>query len=81
MSKRKLKIESHAREYGRKGGSMIRIKGQWLTRAGFPPGASVELTVCSPGVIELRLCAPPQLVGDDFRNILERLTVATEGKR
>lgn len=71
-----MKIEERA-EYGKTASSQIRIKGQWLTKAGFPPGAAVELTVCSPGVIELRLCAPPQLRGQDFTTLLDRLTAAT----
>jgi len=74
--KRRLKIEERV-EYGKTSSSMIRIKGQWLAKAGFPPGASVELTVCSPGVIELRLCSPPQMRGKDFATLLERLTNAT----
>ena len=78
--KRRLKIEERS-EYGKTTSSMIRIKGQWLTKAGFPPGASVELTVCSPGVIELRLCAPPQLRDKDFSTLLDRLTSATAAAR
>jgi len=78
---RKLKIEPFdpQGDYGKTAHSQIRIKGQWLTAAGFPPGASVEPTVCSPGVIELRLCAPPQLRAKDFTAMLDRLTAATKG--
>ena len=47
-------------------GTQLRIKGKWLTKAGFPPGASVLLTVCSAGVVEIRLNAPPQLRGEHF---------------
>lgn len=52
-AKRRLKIEERA-EYGKTASSQIRIKGQWLTRAGFPPGASVAIggrlvALCSNG--------------------------------
>ena len=76
-NKRKLKVEPFDDGFQKVSKSQIRIKGQWLTLAGFPPHSAVELTVCSPGVIELRLCAPPQLHAEDFHNILERLTAAT----
>lgn len=32
----------------------IRLKGRWLERAGFKPGAHVCVTCSAPGVIELR---------------------------
>lgn len=78
--KRKLHVEEYGTGWRKVTKSMIRIKGKWLTLAGFPPGAAVELTVCSPGVIEIRLCAPPQLRSKDFTTLLERLTKATENK-
>lgn len=62
MKTRKLKIESSAdatRKYRTCKPSVIRLKGQWLAQAGFPPGQSVELTAISPGVIEIRLCTVP----------------------
>jgi len=56
--KRKLKVEEfnpHG-DYRKTGSaSMIRIKGRWLQRLGFPAGSSVELTAISPGVLEIRL--------------------------
>jgi hypothetical protein len=55
-------------------GSEIRIRGQWLTRAGFPPGTSVLLTVISPGVVEIRLNAPAAALCRPFGGNLERLT-------
>jgi hypothetical protein len=55
---------------------MLRIKGAWLSAAGFPPGASVVLTVCSPGVIEIRLNAPPP-DSADFARVLQSLAAAT----
>ena len=54
--KRKLKIEEHGGGYGRTAASTIRLKGQWLRKLGFAPGASVELAAISPGVLEIRLC-------------------------
>ena len=56
--KRKLKVEHGPGIYSRpaRAGSMIRLKGQWLRRLGFPPGAAVELLAVSPGVLEIRLC-------------------------
>jgi len=55
---------------------LIRIKGRWLSRLGFPPGSAVELTAVSPGVLEIRLCAPPQLRAADFTATIDRLTEA-----
>jgi hypothetical protein len=37
--------------------SSIRLKGQWLTSAGFHPGERVAVTMVSPGVLEIRLVA------------------------
>lgn len=34
----------------------VRLSGKWLQAAGFNPGAHLDLTVISPGVIELRVC-------------------------
>jgi hypothetical protein len=36
--------------------SIIRLKGQWLSRLGFGSGQYVELTAIPPGVLEIRLC-------------------------
>lgn len=77
MNKRRIKVEEFERSCQTTRGSMIRLKGRWLEQAGFPHGASVELTVCSPGVIEIRLCAPPQLLGSEFQDIGKRLTEAS----
>lgn len=63
--KRRLKIEEQGTRYTpAKRPAMIRLKGQWLRAAGFAPGASVELTVISPGVIEIRLCGEPSTTGE-----------------
>jgi len=32
----------------------IRLIGRWLERAGFKPGAQVQVTCIAPGLIELR---------------------------
>jgi hypothetical protein len=59
--KRKLKVEELATRYKpATRPASIRLKGQWLRAAGFAPGATVELTVVSPGVIEIRICPPIQ---------------------
>jgi hypothetical protein len=47
----------------------VRLKGKWLQAAGFNPGAHLELTVIAPGVIELRVCGPVQLIGADFQTV------------
>ena len=44
----------------------VRLRGKWLQAAGFNPGAHLELTVISTGVIELRVCGPVQLKAADF---------------
>lgn len=36
----------------------IRLTGHWLERAGFKPGANVQVICVAPGVIELRSVAP-----------------------
>lgn len=54
--KRKLRVEEHNASFGKIPASTIRLKGHWLRKLGFAPGASVELTAISPGVLEIRLC-------------------------
>ena len=44
--------------------SLLRIKGNWLTRLGFPHGTSVELTALGPGWLDVRVIGaalPPSL--------------------
>ena len=60
--KRRLKIEEQHQDNGRadylrrsRRVPAVRLKGKWLQAAGFPPGQHLELTVISPGVIELRV--------------------------
>jgi hypothetical protein len=58
---RNLKIEEFnpGAKFRAKPAATVRLKGQWLHAAGFPPGGSVRVTVVSPGVIELRLKDAP----------------------
>lgn len=75
MKTRKLTVEPHGDPVREKkeAGSMIRLKGRWLRRLGFPPGASVELTAVSPGVLEIRLCVPPR-ADEQFTTVVAALT-------
>lgn len=75
--KRTLKIEevseplrNHAGRptYGSRTVPRVRLRGKWLQAAGFNPGAHLELTVVSTGVIELRVCGPVQLKAKDWQN-------------
>ena len=65
---RTLKIEDLGDPW--RGGrfSGIRLKGHWLTDAGFPSGARVTVTIVSPGSMQLRIVsdsptAEPQASG------------------
>ena len=60
--RRILKIEDLGDAWHRKVFSVIRLKGQWLTKAGFHPGLRVAVTVVSPGVMELRLIGQSESV-------------------
>jgi hypothetical protein len=53
--RRILTVENMGDAWRRKVFSGIRLKGQWLTSAGFHPGHRVAVTVVSRGVMELRL--------------------------
>lgn len=59
MKSRRITIEEHDPDGNgyakRAAASKIRLKGRWLQDAGFPPGATVQITVVSRGVIEIRL--------------------------
>lgn len=59
-------------------GSQIRVKGQWLRLAGFPPGSRVHVTLLSAGVLELRL-ASVQPLPPGFTATVARLAAATAG--
>ena len=52
---RTLKIEATGDFWKGRIKPQIRLAGQWLERAGFPPGARVSVTWLAPGVIELRV--------------------------
>jgi hypothetical protein len=52
---RKLKIESRGDYWRKRVTPMVRLKGKWLEVAGFPPGASVRITVYAPECMDLRL--------------------------
>ena len=78
--KRKLKIEEEVREgvYPRRSiVPKVRLCGKWLQAAGLEPGAHVEVTVISRGVIELRICSPVQRSVDGSR-VMSRLDAALE---
>ncbi len=46
--------------------AQIRLKGRWLQRAGFNPGAKVAVTQTQAGVLEIRVCSPVQLTADSL---------------
>jgi hypothetical protein len=50
---RTLKIEDLGDPWRGKRCSGIRLKGRWLTNAGFPSGERVAVTVISPGSMQL----------------------------
>jgi hypothetical protein len=54
MSFRTLKIEEDGDHW--KGGvkPKIRLRGNWLERAGFKPGHRVSVKYVAPGILELR---------------------------
>ena len=78
--KRKLKVEEFnpGAKYRANPATTIRLKGQWLQRAGFLPGQHVTLTVVSPGVIELRLCGMTPKPSADYYLAADRLDHAIE---
>jgi len=53
--KRTLKVELLGDLWRGKTFSGIRLKGHWLTKAGFPAGQNVTVSILSPGVMELRV--------------------------
>ena len=57
---RTLKIEPLGDPWRGKRFSGIRLKGRWLTNAGFPPGERVAVTVVSPGSLHLRIVPDSQ---------------------
>jgi hypothetical protein len=61
--------------------SLIRLKGCWLKQAGFHASAKVEVHHPSPGVIELRVCAPGQLDTSCFTAIEQLNVVLNENSQ
>ena len=57
---RTIKIETLGDPWHGKLFSGIRLKGRWLTNAGFPPGERVAVTVVSPGSMQLRIAPESQ---------------------
>jgi len=51
---RTLKIEALGDFFKGQVKPIIRIKGNWLERAGFAPGSRVQVIYVAPGVMELR---------------------------
>jgi len=51
---RSLKIEADGDGWAGKIKPKIRLKGNWLERAGFRPGGRVKVTSVTVGVMELR---------------------------
>ena len=54
--KRRLRIEEHAEPrppFHVYKAARIRLKGQWLKKAGFLPGSTVEVRVKDTGLLEL----------------------------
>jgi hypothetical protein len=54
---RTLKIEADGDTWKRQIKPKIRLTGRWLERAGFRPGARVQVVCIASGIIELRSTA------------------------
>ncbi len=54
MSFRTLQIEEDGDHWKGRIKPKIRLRGNWLERAGFKPGHRVNVKCVAPGVIELR---------------------------
>jgi len=56
-ARRNLKIEDLTDPFSRRRTirAGIRLKGQWLTRAGFRPGERVAVILVEPGIMQLRV--------------------------
>ena len=54
MNQRTLKIEAEGDYWKKKVSPKIRLRGQWLERAGFKPGSHISVTRVANGVMELR---------------------------
>jgi hypothetical protein len=60
IARRTLKNEDLGDPWRGKRFSGIRLKGHWLTDAGFPPDERVAVTVVSPGSMHLRIAPESQ---------------------
>ena len=56
---RSLKIEESGDYFASRIKPKIRLVGNWLKQAGFPPGQRVQVVFIGPGIMELR--STPQL--------------------
>ncbi len=87
--RRKIKVEELCQCSARSNGlanyresrvPQVRLKGKWLQAAGLAPGQHIQITVCSPGVIELRLIEAPEAraarLGAEFLATAQRLDAA-----
>ncbi len=54
MNSRTLKIEEDGDHWKKRIKPKIRLKGDWLERAGFKPGTLVSVQCVADGIIELR---------------------------
>ncbi len=63
--RRTLKIEDLGDRWRRRTSSGIRLKGRWLTSAGFPAGHRVTVAILSPGAMELRVVSEPETAEED----------------
>jgi hypothetical protein len=73
---RTLKIELLGDSWRRKTFSGIRIKGRWLTNAGFLPGQRVSLKFTSPGVMELRILSDSASAGSGEPQVMRQTDLA-----
>jgi len=71
-----LKIEERGDYHAKTTIPTIRLKGKWLQAAGFDPGSTVQLTVISPGVIEIRVNSPVKIEPEQTRRVMENLDAA-----
>jgi hypothetical protein len=74
-----LKIELLGDSWRRKTFSGIRLKGRWLTSAGFLPGQRVSLKFPAPGVLELRLLSESAPVGSSEPQVMKQTDLALAG--
>jgi hypothetical protein len=76
MKTRKLTVLEHDDGWRRQQSntapaSEVRLRGQWLTHAGFHPGMTFTASMVSPGVMELRVSGPAQFTSCDWQTAVE----------